>query len=584
MAKFSSESMDWLDKLEAVNAAYKANPTLSQTGLAAKFGFSPANASYYSSLHQCLDQTAIEKIRLAAKGDKAANFSFNNAVCLIALKGKVADLPGAVHTVLDQTLSQGLATQQIKSLVEWIKDGKPVAEFDPNQKPPQPTSSPSLPTETKLQDTNPEPEDVKDKELEKEKDSSPKTPEKTKTKSTTLFWSVLAGVSPISKVKTKLEKEESLSLGEKLLVLVYTITKGPARLVGMALFLVFLIIVAWFGWAIYQQGYHSLNGTETKLYPEPAKTQEVVVPVPTTQPTPMVSHTNKVVRVSKKTKPQPTQPAPQAWQPPQPGSALVDETQSYLEREIASVPSNSRIKDFPFGPDTSMKKDEADRCLADLPIFKKYSFWRGNERNKVITVVPSPTLLTLTYRNADGLGSLLGTATKLDIYWGDVRAIHCNAIETKGDMLYQCSLVVADWKIPIAFQCASAGDLERLVSALEFWIKSAQGDKLVPVNGLPYLYQGLTLDDEGLVIVLWANGPADKAGLRLGDGVWSLGQDLRRYPGKSDLETELEALTPGEHSLFMVTPEAWRKGQEDRLAGQPESFQPIRQRIKLVTP
>ena len=62
MGRITSET-PWLDKLEAVKAAYKENPNLTNPDLIAKFKFGPSQASYYASLHQCLDQAAIEKIR-----------------------------------------------------------------------------------------------------------------------------------------------------------------------------------------------------------------------------------------------------------------------------------------------------------------------------------------------------------------------------------------------------------------------------------------------------------------------------------------------------------------------------------------
>jgi S1-C subfamily serine protease len=41
---------------------------------------------------------------------------------------------------------------------------------------------------------------------------------------------------------------------------------------------------------------------------------------------------------------------------------------------------------------------------------------------------------------------------------------------------------------------------------------------------MPYSLQGLRLTNDGVVDKLWADSPADKAGLQLGDHLWSIGE------------------------------------------------------------
>jgi hypothetical protein len=62
MAKFSSKSKNWLDRLETVNRLIKADPNRTGVSLTDELGVSPAHASYLLTLNGCLDQTSIDKI------------------------------------------------------------------------------------------------------------------------------------------------------------------------------------------------------------------------------------------------------------------------------------------------------------------------------------------------------------------------------------------------------------------------------------------------------------------------------------------------------------------------------------------
>jgi hypothetical protein len=130
MTKFSSKSTDWLDRLETVNRLIKADPNRTGVSLADELNVSSAHASYLITLNGCLDQAAIDKIRSAVY-----SFSLNSALALTGLKGRVDNLPTAVHAALDVVLTRQLATKDIKKLVAWVISGKPAAEFDPKAKP-----------------------------------------------------------------------------------------------------------------------------------------------------------------------------------------------------------------------------------------------------------------------------------------------------------------------------------------------------------------------------------------------------------------------------------------------------------------
>src|ERR1700677_1856854 len=66
MAKFSSKSTDWLNRLETVNRLLKADPNRTGVSLAGELKVSPAHASYLMTLNGCLDQAAIDKINQGA--------------------------------------------------------------------------------------------------------------------------------------------------------------------------------------------------------------------------------------------------------------------------------------------------------------------------------------------------------------------------------------------------------------------------------------------------------------------------------------------------------------------------------------
>src|ERR1700677_3489763 len=130
MAKFSSKSTDWLNRLETVNRLLKADPNRTGVSLAGELKVSPAHASYLMTLNGCLDQAAIDKIRSASH----YSFSLNSALALAGLKDQVSDLTSSVHACLDVVLTRQLATKKIKNLVAWVISGKPASEFDPNIK------------------------------------------------------------------------------------------------------------------------------------------------------------------------------------------------------------------------------------------------------------------------------------------------------------------------------------------------------------------------------------------------------------------------------------------------------------------
>ncbi len=262
------------------------------------------------------------------------------------------------------------------------------------------------------------------------------------------------------------------------------------------------------------------------------------------------------------------------------GSGL---TQSYLEMEIAALPPNSVIESFSFTPDEGMGLTMASRRVSDLTDRDKFTMKLGRAAKKILTVNATTTNFTVTYQDADQIGGFLNGTSKMDYYWEDVKAIHVNTIQSAAGAIYQMTLVAAEAKQPFTVQCHSPADLQHLVSALKFWFKTFRGTAAPPVliQGMPYLSQGLRLNNDSALDLLWADSPAAKAGLVLGDRIWSLEKNTDNRQSKTQLETALQALAPGQHILYKVTAEGWQRALADMRANQLDTLMPLRHRVRL---
>ena len=146
---------------------------------------------------------------------------------------------------------------------------------------------------------------------------------------------------------------------------------------------------------------------------------------------------------------------------------------------------------------------------------------------------------------------------------------------------YQLTLLAKGLKKPITVQCANPEDLERLATALEFKLKTSRGATSRPSRPCPYLNQGLRLDKDGVVTTVWADSPIDKAGLVLGDHIWSLEKNTESPQSKADLEAGLQSLTPGPHTLYKVTAAGWKRALADMRAYQFDTIRPLRRTVHL---
>jgi hypothetical protein len=125
-------------------------------------------------------------------------------------------------------------------------------------------------------------------------------------------------------------------------------------------------------------------------------------------------------------------------------------------------------------------------------------------------------------------------------------------------------------------------DMERLVSALEYWLRTTRGSA-APMEGMPYPTQGLRLNGDDLVTTLWAGSPAGKSGINFGDLLWSLDQNEKQQQLKGDLEAGLKFLPPGNHYLYVVTPAEWKRAQDSAVGNQIGSA-PVRKQLNLTIP
>ncbi|HXL73650.1 MAG TPA: hypothetical protein VN963_08510, partial [bacterium] len=102
------------------------------------------------------------------------------------------------------------------------------------------------------------------------------------------------------------------------------------------------------------------------------------------------------------------------------------------------------------------------------------------------------------------------------------------------------------------------------------------------LTGMPYLHQGLVFNNQGMVEKLWSNSPMDKAGVPLGDMVWSVDKNAPLPPEQKKLETQLDALTSGPHDLFLVSPVDRDKAIVQMNQDHTNNFNPKRQKVALT--
>jgi hypothetical protein len=291
-------------------------------------------------------------------------------------------------------------------------------------------------------------------------------------------------------------------------------------------------------------------------------------------------------------KPKLSAPTAPAYQPAIAWTASIEDKVS-LDAELSPLPRPCRVMDFPVTADASMGEGMATGRLQDLADSDKYTFMQGHDKKQIQSVQLGATGLTLNLAG-DALGNLAGNFLgvgsgpgKTAFFWEDVQAIHCNKAETVSEhpqVVYQCSVLATSLKKPFTVQCAGSESLEHLVSAMEFFIRSAKGGHEVPLSSLPYPSQGVKLEGDGTASVMWENSPMDKAGFLFGDRLWSLDTNTYGRQSRETLETALQALVPGKHNLFVVTPKDWEKARRAEDFHSNETSIPVRRAYQLLVP
>jgi hypothetical protein len=638
MTLLNPESLSWVNQLETLRTL---GPSASRADRKKALNVRESQITILNHLDDCFDPAAIEKVRQAAKGATPYILSSGNAKALVELKkAKISDLPGKVHAALDVIFTHHLTTKQIKSLVKWMVSGKSADEFDPKKKVKEleveedTDKLSQLPTD--VLDIKKAAELLKKAEEEKalgkettaqEKlldylqtilesaqskfSSSKKKGQEGSNWVETVYLSWLADVSLIKKIKSKVGKGQPVTRGEVALLWLHKLGEGAGwvakhlfkglkpfihlgklilkllidalKEIGVwkyikAVFIIAVFVfVGWFAWEFWRYGFmhpvrllapYCFRKTEESPVEE-APTSMPVISEPESKP--------KAAFVPRPSKPTVVYQSSIAWQ-------STDEDQKLLDAEIAALPVNCIVKDYSLAPDEGMRGDEAVGRLQDLIDPDKFTMKIGNGTEKILSVNPTTTNLMINYKSADAIGGFLDGSGQVNFFWLDVIMIHVNEIDIQGKnpkIIYQCSLISSDAKEPLTIQCSTPADLEHLVSTMEYFIRASRLAHDTALAGMPYPNQGLRLNNDCLVEVLWANSPSDKAGLTLGDMVWGVDKNPQDQPDRKKLEAQLGTLTSGPHDLYIVSPADRNAGLVQKNAANSSVFNPKRHKVVL---
>ncbi len=574
----------WLDTVLAIEALYKDRKANggTQEGLGDELGVSQARISYALTISEALNPALRELIYnsvIKSEGDWQVK---ERPVLLLTAIKDPKSFNKALNVLIDRHLTMGM----VAKLVKWVQDGndpdgfgKAPAKADSNAPQVDPTPSvppPQAPAEASTQNPKGEPVSLKQAGAE--------AFQEVKTHVAHTRSQVKSGSKPTPSQSLQLIGHVALAIGKFLLkALVWAwdkfwkAVKSSAhavwgllkRVIGKTgetlLQLGLLVLLGWMAYSYFTHHNFGLGWLKDHLFPnKPQKVEQAnnPPPIPVVEkpaakgPAPQRPTTHKPT-LQTNLPPQSYLPS-HAWQ-------ASDETIETLEAEIASIPRPSTIKDYPVTPDGAINPDMAGRRTGDIQNPDKYSMKVGKDTQKILTLMPNMSSLVLTYQGDNPLGGLLGGPNKMEFYWEEVRAIHTcqvDVIANPPHTLYQCSLLVSGLKVPFTLQCATKEDLAHLVSALEFWIRNAQGGKNAPVGGLPYLHQGVLLGEGDRVDGEWEESPVMSSGLISGDRLWGVDQITRTQSGTKELEDQLQNLNSGSHILFAINPSEW-----DKLAG-----------------
>src|SRR5665213_351249 len=415
-----------------------------------------------------------------------------------------------------------------------------------------------------------------------------------------MFRDWVAGVKIIPQLKHKVEKGETLTFAEVMVLGSYRIGQGihwvskewikPSlekleKTFGKTLYYIFIALllccVAWKVWPVFQGVLHPIRWIESKFHHDQTESN-----TPVSTPKPVVSNIVSLANsAAVHLKPKPTSvPTPlMAYQPAISFQPTVEDPK-VLDLEIAAFSDNSVSKDFPVAPDEGMPVDLATSRMQDLTDADKYTMMIGGGKQIILSVITNNSTLTIHYKSTDPFGKLFGDNGQMNIFWEDVKAIHVSEIDVQSKnptVTYQFSLIADGAKYPFSIQCATAENLEHLVSTMEYFIRNSRLGHDTALTGMPYPSQGLVLTNDCLVNKLWADSPMDKAGVKLGDMIWSLEKNTQIPQERKDLETQLAAMGPGQHSFYVANNADFTQAQGDVAFHRASSLNPKRKKMYL---
>ena len=491
------------------------------------------------------------------------------------------------------------------------------------------------------------------REQAKDDESKEKTEKKKKGKDAqkdsnwveTVYLSWLADVSLIKKIKSKVGKGQSVTRGEKALLwlhklsewadwvvkhlfkllkpilklakIIWKLLMEALEVLGLLKYIKAVLVVAafvcfgWIAWEAWRYGpMHPFRILEPYCF---RKTEESPVEEVPTPVAPQAVGSSELEVRSSNLKPKTTNSKlltanspPTAVYQPSIAWQSSDEDPKVLETEMAALPVNCIVKDFPLTPDEGMPGDLAVSRLQDLTNPDKYTMKIGKDTQRILSVNPTTTNLIINYKSTDPL--VFDSSGPMNFFWEDVIMIHVDEVDVEGKnpkVIYQCSLIVSGAKEPLTIQCSTPADLKHLVSTMEYFIRASRLAHDTALAGMPYPSQGLRLNNQCLVEVLWANSPMAnavsdmetaqpnhvaqlgasqqvKAGVKLGDMVWSVDQNASLPPERKNLEAQLGALTAGSHDLFLASPTDREKGLVQMNQTHTTYFNPKRRKVILT--
>jgi hypothetical protein len=377
--------------------------------------------------------------------------------------------------------------------------------------------------------------------------------------------------------------------------LYYAWIASPLRISLLGLGLAYLIFQGR-GWATLPSPFSQTTTSETQTVSVPTA---VIQPVRSASPAGISSHSgtqqpasNSKLRTANSTPAASYQPSVSFNTPASsadlspsggsPSQTLYDP--KLLEQEIAALPKNCVVKAFPVLTDEGMPGDLAVSRIQGVTDPDKYTLIIDGDKKTIVNIATTTTNLIINCKSTDPLN--FNGSGPFNVFWEDVLYIHTDEIDISGEnpsQYFHCTLIGSGAKNALTFRCNRADDLKHLVSALEYFIRNSRlspsGGGLghdTALAGMPYLYQGLSLNNDCAVEKLWANSPMDKAAVSLGDHFWSIGEVTSERQSRNDLEAGLSTLPV---TFFYATASEWDRALTSRTPGSNS----VRPRLRKIT-